>query len=312
MRMERKIRIGTRGSKLALVQAGLIKNAIFEKHKVDCELVKIKTTGDKIIDSPLAKIGGKGLFVKEIEESLKRGEIDIAVHSMKDVPIELKEGLKIAAITEREDPRDVLISRNGEKLSELNSPKIGTSSLRRQVQLKRILKNATIENLRGNLDTRIRKLKEGKYDVIVVAAAGLKRLGFINSATEFLSPEIIIPAIGQGSLGIEAREEDREVIDLVKFLDHNKSNIEITAERAFLKKLEGGCQVPIAAFAELKDRTLKITGMVSDLEGKRVLKASRTGAPENAKAIGTELAEELLNAGAREILQEIYGRELTS
>ncbi len=310
--MRRKIRIGTRGSKLALVQAESIGKAIYEKHKIDCELVKIKTTGDKILDSPLAKIGGKGLFVKEIEEALLRKEIDIAVHSMKDVPVELKPGLRIVCITERENPVDALISRNGEKLSQLKSPKIGTSSLRRQIQLKSLIPDATIENLRGNLDTRIRKLREGKYDAIVVASAGLKRLGFLHLATEFFSPEIMIPAIGQGSLGIEAREDDEEVIELVKFLNHEKSNIEISAERAFLKRLEGGCQVPIAGYAEIHDGAIKITGMVASLDGKRLLKSTLEGPGEKAESLGIELAEKLLMSGAREILEEVYGRRLDS
>lgn len=312
MNMKRIIRIGTRGSKLALVQAESIKNTIRDKHKVECELVKIKTTGDKILNSPLAKIGGKGLFVKEIEEALLRKEIDIAVHSMKDVPVELKKGLKIVCITERENPSDALISREKKKLNELKAPKIGTSSLRRQVQLRSKIPDAIIENLRGNLDTRIRKLKEGKYDAIIVAAAGLKRLGLLHEATEFFSPDVMLPAIGQGSLGIEAREDDMEIISLVSFLNHEKSAKEISAERAFLKKLEGGCQVPIASYAELVDSKIKITGMVSSLDGKRLLKSTVTGSSENPEAIGVELAEKLLNMGAGEILEEVYGRKLNS
>lgn len=310
MRMKRIIRIGTRGSKLALVQAESIRNAIREKHKVDCELVKIKTTGDKITDSPLAKIGGKGLFVKEIEEALLRKKIDMAVHSMKDVPVEVKNGLKIVCITQRENPSDALISKDNKKLTELNSPRLGTSSLRRQIQLKALVPHATIENLRGNLDTRIRKLKEGKYDAIVVAAAGLVRLGLLNEATECLSPEVMIPAVGQGSLGIEARENDMEVIETIEFLHHKKSNIEVTAERAFLKKLEGGCQVPIAGYAELINGSIKITGMVSSIDGKCLLKSTITGSAENPEAIGVELAEKLLNSGADRILEEVYGRKL--
>ncbi len=310
--MTRKIRIGTRGSKLALVQAESIRKAIYEKHKIDCELVKIKTTGDKILDSPLAKIGGKGLFVKEIEEALLRKEIDIAVHSMKDVPVELKKGLRIVCITERENPSDALISRNGEKLSELKSPKIGTSSLRRQVQLKSLIPDATIENLRGNLDTRIKKLQEGKYDAIVVASAGLKRLGLLHLATEFFSPETMIPAIGQGSLGLEAREDDEEVIEMVKFLNHEKTNIEVTAERAFLKKLEGGCQVPIAGYAEIHNGGLEISGMVASFDGNKLLKSTLKGPEEKAESLGIELAEKLLKSGAREILEEVYGRRLNS
>jgi len=308
--MRRTIRIGTRGSKLALVQAEFVKTAIYEKHGIHCEIVKIKTTGDKILDSPLAKIGGKGLFVKEIEEALIRNEIDIAVHSMKDVPVDLKKGLSIVCITERKNPSDALISRNGKKLMELNGAKIGTSSLRRQVQIKALLPDAVIENLRGNLDTRIRKLKEGRFDAIVVASAGLSRLGLLEEATELFTPDVMLPAIGQGALGIEAREDDKEIIELVKFLNHDKSNIEVSCERAFLRKLEGGCQVPIAGFAELKDQGLRITGMVASIDGKDLVRGTKTGKKDEAEKIGIELAEELLNRGARKILEEVYQRQL--
>lgn len=308
--MERTIRIGTRGSKLALIQAEWVKSELSKQHNLKLELVKIKTTGDKILDSPLAKIGGKGLFVKEIEEALSRKEIDMAVHSMKDVPVELKRGLKIACVTKREDPRDALISRECKKLRELNSCKIGTSSLRRQVQIKAIIEDAEIENLRGNLDTRIRKLKEGRYDAIVVACAGLKRMGLMEEATEIFPPEVILPAIGQGALGIEVREDDRDLIELLEFLNHEKTKIEVSTERAFLKRLEGGCQVPIAGYAELNDGVLKITGMVASIDGKRCLRATKSGSPEKGESLGFELAEELLKSGAKEILEEVYGRTL--
>ncbi|HEY4715821.1 MAG TPA: hydroxymethylbilane synthase, partial [bacterium] len=210
----KRIRIGTRASKLALVQANAIKSAIERKHAgISVEIIKIKTTGDKILDVPLAKIGGKGLFVKEIEEMLLRRDVDIAVHSMKDVPVEIPEGLGIVVTTKREDPRDVLISSDGRRLYELNNALIGTSSLRRQVQLKNILRSPIIENLRGNLDTRIRKLKEGRYDAVIVAMAGLRRMGLQAEVTEVIPTDVMLPAVGQGCLGIEAHMDNMEVRD---------------------------------------------------------------------------------------------------
>ncbi|MEJ7553397.1 MAG: hydroxymethylbilane synthase, partial [Aquificaceae bacterium] len=236
------LRIGTRKSKLALWQANYVKEKL-ESRGYGVELVLITTTGDKILDAPLAKIGGKGLFVKEIEEALLRGDIDLAVHSLKDVPMVLPEGLTLGAITEREEPFDVLISRDGRGLQELpEGAKVGTSSLRRQVQIKRKRPDLRVETLRGNVDTRLRKLEEGLYDAIVLAYAGVKRMGFEERVSQVL--EDFIPAVGQGSLAIEIRQEDQRVYEAIAFLDHRESRIRAECERAFLRELQGGCQVP--------------------------------------------------------------------
>ncbi|NAZ06898.1 MAG: hydroxymethylbilane synthase, partial [Thermocrinis sp.] len=241
------LRLGTRKSKLALWQANFVKEKL-EALGCRVELVPITTTGDKILDAPLAKIGGKGLFVKEIENALLAGEIDLAVHSLKDVPITIPEGLTLSAITEREEPYDVLISGNGKKLEELPSGAVvGTSSLRRQVQIKRRRRDLRVEILRGNVDTRLRKLKEGLYDAIVLAYAGVKRMGFSGEISQVL--EDFIPAVGQGSLAIETRAEDERVINFVKVLNHQESWLRAVCERAFLRELQGGCQVPIGAYA---------------------------------------------------------------
>lgn len=234
------LRLGTRKSKLALWQANFVKEKL-EALGCKVELVPITTTGDKILDAPLAKIGGKGLFVKEIENALLAGEIDLAVHSLKDVPITIPEGLTLSAITEREEPYDVLISRNGKKLEELPSGAVvGTSSLRRQVQIKRRRRDLKVEILRGNVDTRLRKLKEGLYDAIVLAYAGVKRMGLSGEISQIL--EDFIPAVGQGSLAIETRAEDERVINFVKVLNHEESWLRAVCERAFLRELQGGCK----------------------------------------------------------------------
>lgn len=300
------LRIGTRKSKLALWQANFVKDKLEERgHRV--ELVLITTTGDKILDTSLAKIGGKGLFVKEIEEALLRKEIDLAVHSLKDVPMVLPEGLTLGAITEREIPFDVLISRTGKRLEEL--PKdalVGTSSLRRQVQIKRKRPDLGVEILRGNVDTRIRKLEEGKYDAIILAYAGVKRIGLEDRITQIL--EDFIPAVGQGSLAIEVREEDQRVKECIAFLDHRESRLVAEAERSFLKKLEGGCQVPIGAYAWIEGSTLKLRAFVSDLSGREFIEGYEEGKAEEAKEIGKRLAEKMLEEGAKEILESIYGK----
>ncbi len=303
--MKRKIRIGTRKSKLALWQANFVKSALEKRHGVEVELVKITTTGDKILDSPLAKIGGKGLFVKEIEEALLRGDIDLAVHSLKDMPVFVPEGLKIGAVTEREDPYDVFISRNGKGLKEIESGSvIGTSSLRRGVQIKRIRKDLEIRVLRGNVDTRMRKLDEGLYDAIVLAKAGVKRMGYTERITETL--DYLIPAVGQGSLAIEIREDDKETEDLIEFLDHKESRICAECERAFLRELEGGCQVPMGAHAVVDKGKVRIKGFISDLSAERFIDGFSCGDTERAEEVGKRLAEDLLSRGGKEILEEIY------
>ncbi len=303
-----KIRIGTRKSKLALWQANYIASQL-KKHYPDIqvELVKIVTKGDKILDVPLAKVGGKGLFVKEIEEAMLRNEIDIAVHSLKDVPTYFPEGLGLVAITEREDPRDAFLSVKYSSIDEMpEGAVLGTSSLRRKAQIMLKRGDLEIRDLRGNVDTRIRKLEEGQYDGIILAYAGLKRLGLEGKVRQVFEPDFMIPAVAQGFLGIEARLDDEETRKIVSVLNHRESEIRAKAERAFLKTLEGGCQVPLAAYSEIDGDKLKITGFVSDLEGKRVFRDSMEGPPEEAERIGTALAEKLLDMGARQVLDEIY------
>lgn len=299
------LRLGTRKSKLALWQANFVKEKL-ETLGCKVELVPITTTGDKILDAPLAKIGGKGLFVKEIENALLAGEIDLAVHSLKDVPMIIPEGLTLSAITEREEPYDVLISRNGNKLEELPSGAVvGTSSLRRQVQIKRRRRDLRVEILRGNVDTRLRKLKEGLYDAIVLAYAGVKRMGFSGEISQVL--EDFIPAVGQGSLAIETRAEDERVINFVKGFNHEESWLRAVCERAFLRELQGGCQVPIGAYAWMEGGRIKIKGFISDLEGERFLEGYEEGGLQEAEEVGKRLAQRLLREGGEEILKEIYG-----
>ena len=303
-----ELSIGTRGSQLALYQANWVKSELLRTHPdLAVTLVKIKTTGDKIQDAPLAKIGGKGLFVKEIEEALLQKRIDLAVHSIKDVPTEFPEGLHLSAITKREDPRDVFISRGHTRLNDLpRGARIGTSSLRRQAQLLHFRDDFEIIPLRGNLDTRLKKLWTTNLDGIVLASAGLKRLGLEEKVTEFLPTELSLPAIGQGALGIETRKGDEGVEKRILFLNDPASAVAVTGERAFLKKLEGGCQVPIAAFGQTHGALLRIEGLVGTIDGKRLIRHHLEGPIEKAEALGIELAEILLSRGAKEILDEIY------
>jgi hydroxymethylbilane synthase len=311
-----KVIIGTRSSKLALWQAEWVKSELERiKPRINVELKKIKTTGDKILDVPLAKIGGKGLFVKEIEEALLSGVADLAVHSMKDVPTEFPAGLHLGAICKREDPRDAFLSRmqnsnfqiaNFKSLPE--GARIGTSSLRRSSQLLRTRPDLKIAQLRGNLDTRIRKLDEGQFDAIILAVAGVKRLGLADRITEILLPDISLPAIGQGAIGIECSIEDEFINNFIAPLNHTESSLCVKAERALLKKLEGGCQVPIAAYARIADNTLIMDGLVGSISGDRIIKEHSEGKPEDFESIGTELAATLLAMGADKILKEVYGK----
>ncbi len=304
-----KIRIGTRKSKLALWQANYVAD-ILRKNGYEVELVKITTKGDKILDVPLAKIGGKGLFVKEIEEALLRDEIDIAVHSLKDVPTYFPEGLGLIAVSEREDPRDAFLSVKYEDIYQMEEGSVvGTSSLRRKAQLKLLNNKIQTKDLRGNVDTRLRKLEEGQYDAIILAYAGLKRLRLESKVKKVFSPEEMIPAVCQGFLGIEGRIDDKRVKEAVRVINCEESVIRATAERSFLSTLEGGCQVPIAAYSELKGDTLEIVGFVSDLDGERTFKDKISGKAEDAETLGRKLAEKLLDEGAREILKEIYSKE---
>jgi hydroxymethylbilane synthase len=305
----KKIRIGTRGSQLALWQANWVKDKLSEWNPdIEIEIHKIKTTGDKILDVPLAKVGGKGLFVKEIEEALLDKRIDIAVHSMKDVPTDLPKGLSIHAITEREDPRDALISKDGIKLKELKKgAKIGTSSLRRQVQLLNFRGDFEIHHLRGNLNTRMKKLNGGDFDAIMLASAGVKRMGWGDKITEYLPYEISLPAIGQGALGIEIRDSDKEVGRIIERFNHRETSLCVRAERAFLKRLEGGCQVPIAAFGTISKEGVKLEGLVGSIDGKTLLRDSEEDKENRVEELGVRLAEKLLNMGADKILKEVYG-----
>ena len=307
--MRKQIRIGTRGSALALWQAEWVKSELMNKYPgVTVTLTKIKTTGDKILDVPLAQVGGKGLFVKEIEEAMLSDEIDIAVHSMKDVPTFFPDGLHLSCITKREDPRDALLSRNKVRFHDLpNGANVGTSSLRRQAQLMHIRPDFVIHQLRGNVDTRLRKLREGQFDAIILAAAGVKRLGLAEHVTEYIAPDISLPAIGQGALGIECRIDDRELNDLISFFNHADSKTCVMGERALLRRLEGGCQVPIACYGQMKDGHLHLTGLVGSVDGKSIIKDTIEGAPEKAEKLGVALAEKLLAQGADLILREVYG-----
>jgi len=300
------LRVGTRGSNLALAQTDWV---IFKLKSfypnLELEKVVIKTTGDKILDSPLSKIGGKGLFVKEIEEALLQGKIDFAVHSMKDVPSQIPNGLEVSIIPERESPFDVLVSKFDGIMSLPSSAKIGTSSLRRSVQIKRLRKDLEVLILRGNVDTRLRKLNEGLYDGIILAEAGLKRLGIKLEYKRF-SLEEMIPAVGQGALGIEIRSEDKELKELLfKALHSPETALCVTAERSFLRIMEGGCQVPLGAYAYLKDGELFIIGFISDLQGERFYREAMKGPAREANKLGEALAKRLLDLGGREILKEL-------
>ena len=302
--------LGTRGSKLAVHQSQWVQARLQELSPgLTISLKRIQTSGDKIFDVPLAKIGGKGLFVKEIEDALLSKEIDLAVHSMKDVPTALPDGLDIFCVPPREDPRDALITRDGCRLDQLKpSARIGTSSLRRQAQLLHHRPDFVIEMLRGNLDTRLRKLREGQFDAIVLAAAGLRRLGWEAEITEYLPVHLSLPAIAQGALGIEARRDDTIVRELLSRVEDPSTRITVTAERALLHRLEGGCQVPIAAHAVLDGDIMTLEGLVASVDGRRVIRHQIQGPATEAHQLGTMLAERLLAEGGDVILKEIYGR----
>lgn len=305
--MKRKIKIGTRGSKLALWQAGWVQKALCKKDPLlSIEIEIIKTKGDKILDVPLAMVGGKGLFVKEIEEALLDGRIDLAVHSMKDMPAEIPEGLCIGAIPQREISLDVLISRNGLSFLKLeNGAGIGTSSLRRGAQLLHARPDIAILPLRGNLDTRLKKLESGDMDAIILAAAGVKRLGFEHKITQYLDENIMLPAVGQGALCIETREKDTDIAQVIACLDHHQTRRIVSGERALLHRLEGGCQVPIAASGKIKKNIFTITGLVATVDGVTVIRDTLSGPEEDSERVGIKLAESLLSMGAREILENL-------
>lgn len=301
------LRLGTRGSTLALAQARQMAARLRELHPgLEVEEIIIRTKGDEVLDSPLYQVGGKGLFVKEIEEALLDGRIDLAVHSLKDLPSELPPGLVLGVVPEREEPWDVLISRGGESIRNLApGSKVGTSSLRRRAQLLRYRKDLQILDMRGNVDTRLRKVEQGVVDAAILAAAGLNRLGRGDRATEVLAPELMLPAVAQGALGIEAREGDARTLGLLAPLEHLPTRQAVEAERAVMARLEGGCKVPLAAFAEPRRGRLHLRALVASLDGTRIAEAEGEGGPEEAVALGDEVARRIVASGGREILDEI-------
>ena len=310
--MKNQLRIGTRASQLALWQANWVKDQLEQRHPgLEVTLTKIKTQGDKILDVPLAMVGGKGLFVKEIEEAMLRDEIDIAVHSMKDVPTIFPKGLSLRCITEREDPRDIVVLRPGvASWKDLQQgARIGTSSLRRKAQLLHVRPDFQMVDIRGNVQTRLRKLTEDDLDAVILAAAGMIRLGFESQISEYLSTSVSLPAIGQGALGLETRTNDTETNAMIDFFNHPATSYAVIAERAVLRRLEGGCQVPIAAYGTVDGETLNLTGLVSSVNGQEFLKKTVTCHVDEAEQTGISLADDLLIMGAGKILNEVYEHE---
>ena len=305
------LRIATRQSPLALWQAQYVKQRLEACHAgLRVELVPMVTRGDVILDTPLAKVGGKGLFVKELELALLEDRADIAVHSMKDVPVDFPEGLGLVTICEREDPRDAFVSNHYDSLAALpQGSVVGTSSLRRQCQLAEYRPDLVIRSLRGNVGTRLSKLDNGEYDAIILAVAGLKRLGLESRIRVALSPEQSLPAVGQGAVGIECRLDDTRTHALLAPLNHTETAIRVQAERAMNTRLEGGCQVPIGSYAELIDGELWLRALVGAPDGSQMVRGERRGKPQDAETLGVSLAEELLNNGAREILADVYNGE---
>ncbi|VAW98019.1 Porphobilinogen deaminase [hydrothermal vent metagenome] len=304
------LRIATRKSQLALWQANYVADLLKNAHPgLEIELIEMTTQGDKILDTPLAKLGGKGLFVKELETGILEGRADIAVHSMKDVPVDLPDGLHLPVLCQREDPRDAFVSNQHESFYSLpQGARIGTSSLRRQCQLKAERPDLQILDLRGNVNTRLAKLDAGDYDAIILAAAGLIRLGMEDRISERLSPEISLPAIGQGAVGLECRNDDARVNNLIQPLHHKETAYRVSAERAMNARLNGGCQVPIAGFAELSHDALMLRGLVGRVDGSEIIRAEIAGPLENAQEMGDVLGEDLLARGAGKILESLYGQ----
>ncbi|MDF2388410.1 hydroxymethylbilane synthase [Nostoc ellipsosporum NOK] len=307
----RTIRIGSRKSQLALVQTYWVQEQLKKSYPdITFEVHTMSTQGDKILDVALAKIGDKGLFTKELEVGMLNREIDFAVHSLKDLPTHLPEGLTLAAITERENPADALVVHDKYKDKQIETlpagAVIGTSSLRRLAQLRHQFPHFTFKDVRGNLNTRLAKLDAGEYDALILAAAGLERLGMSDRIHQVLPKEVSLHAVGQGALGIECRADDSELISLLKAIEHPPTRDRCLAERAFLRDLEGGCQVPIGVNTEIEGDNLTLTGIVASVDGQKLVKDSITGKASNAEAIGTELAHLLRQQGAQEILSEIF------
>ncbi len=307
--MKKTIRIGTRGSQLALYQAEKVKNLLLSEYPdLQVELVVIKTKGDKILDVALSKIGDKGLFTKEIETALLDGAVDLAVHSLKDLPTILPDGLKLGAVPERGEFRDALVSRSGKKLAELTSGDVvATSSLRRQAALLHVNPGIVLKDIRGNVNTRLQRMEEGYCDALVMAAAGLQRLGLDRYITEIIDPEVIMPAVSQGTIAIEVRANDPEVDNLLKPLNHKETWRAVTAERAFLSRLQGGCQVPLGCYSRCEGDELVITGFVASIDGRAMLRETISGKLNNPQAAGVKLAECLLQRGAGKILEQNRG-----
>jgi len=308
--MKRTIKIGTRQSQLALWQAEYVRSKLLSRYPSrKVELVKIMSEGDKILDIPLFQVGGKGLFLKELEQALLREEIDLAVHSMKDVAVLLPKGLHIPVFCPREDPRDALVSNHYPSLEELPpGAVVGTCSLRRQSQLRAALPHLKLTNLRGNLNTRLSRLDHGDYDAIILAAAGLQRLGFDGRIRQLIDTSICLPAVGQGVVGIECRIEDEEINNLIQPINNMESEIVIQAERTANQYLGGGCHVPIAVYAELDQYQLNIRGLVSELDGSRILRAEYHGEARESMKLSKRIADDLLNQGADRILNAVYNR----
>lgn len=306
--MSKTVRIATRKSKLAMWQAEHIQARLQQLYpELTIELVPMSTRGDVILDTPLAKIGGKGLFVKELEAAMLDGRADLAVHSMKDLPVEFPPGLELHTVCEGEDPRDAFVSNNYKDLNELpHGAVVGTCSLRRRCQVKEAFPHLQIHDLRGNVQTRLRKLDEGQFDAIILAASGLIRLELGERITSFIPVEQSLPANGQGALGIEVRSDDEQTKALLEPLQCQQTRFRVTAERAMNRRLQGGCQVPIGAFAELDGESLFLRGLVGDPEGVNVIRDEVRGSVHDAEALGIQLAEKLLAQGAGEILDAVY------
>ncbi|OCG37324.1 MULTISPECIES: hydroxymethylbilane synthase [unclassified Gilliamella] len=303
------IRIATRKSPLALWQANFVKQQILTNHpNLTVELIPMVTKGDVLLDSPLSKIGGKGLFVKQLEQAILNNEADIAVHSIKDIPAEFPEGLTLATICKRDDVRDSFISNKYSNIDELpNGAIIGTSSLRRQCQLRAKYPHLQIKDLRGNVGTRLAKLDNQQYDAIILASAGLKRLALQDRIKQYIDTDLILPAVGQGAIGIETRADDKKILEILSVLDDKHSRVCIEAERAMNKALQGGCQVPIACYSQLNNNILSLQGLVGRIDGSKIIKGTLEGSITEAEKLGQELAKRLLDQGAKTILKELNG-----
>ncbi len=302
----KRLVIGTRGSKLALWQSEHVKERLEEVTGLPVDIEIIKTTGDKILDVPLAKVGGKGLFTKEIEVALAAGEVDLAVHSMKDVPTELPSGLYIAAMLERADPRDAIVSGAGYDLDTLpEGAKVGTSSLRRRAQLAHIRPDLEIVDVRGNLDTRMRKAEEGDLDAVILASAGITRMGWADRITAYIPAQQMVSAVGQGAIGIEIREDDEYMRHVMEAIGHPATMECVTAERVVMRRLEGGCQVPIGAYARYEDGALVMDGLVGSVDGKQIVRDQIAADAGDPQGLGEAMVERLLSLGAGEILAEV-------